>query len=239
MKRGIEALHASCGERGIDAEALAALTPSAVDALFGFPTDGGAGELDPLRDMILRVAHSTANRLTELGFLSFADMIADRAARDRLSAAGLVELLAGQFPAFDDRRSLGGGREVLFLKKAQIAVAELYQKCADELAEQVDFGDVATFTVACDNVLPCVLKTLGILRLDPGLERRIAKGRPLKAGREEALLRAAALSAAEAVVRLSDGAFWAKELGDYLWTMGKDPGFRQVERHATRDTCFY
>lgn len=239
MKRGIEALHASCGEPGIDAAALAALTPSAVDALFGFPSGGAAGELDPLRDMILRVAHATGNRLIELGFPSFADMIADRAARGRLSAAGLVELLAGQFPAFDDRRSLGGGREVLFLKKAQIAVAELYQKLGGELADHVDFRDVTTFTVACDNVLPCVLKTLGILRLDPGLERDIAEGRPLPAGREEALLRAAALSAAEAVVRLSNGAFWAKELGDYLWTMGKDPGFRQAERHAARDTCFY
>jgi len=243
MKRGMLALHTACGERGIDAAALRGLTAADADAFFGFPSDDRAGDgaeaLAPLREMILRVAHSTGDRLAGLGHASFADMIEACAARASLTAAGLVELLASSFPAFDDRRDLGDGREALFLKKAQIAVAELYQKLGDRLAGRVDFGDVATFTVACDNVLPCVLRTLGVLRLDDGLRERIDAGRPLPAGREEALLRASALSAAEEIVRLSGGAFWSKELGDYLWTLGKEPGFRQVERHATPDTCFY
>lgn len=238
MKRGVERLHSACGDGGINAAALTGLSAEAVDSLFGFPCGEEARELAPLREMILLVARSTGDRLVELGFSSFADMIVAHASQSVISSSGLVELLAGNFSAFNDRRSLGGS-EVLFLKKAQIAVAELYQKLGSTVEGLVDFGDVATFTVACDNVLPCVLKTLGILRFDDALEHWIMSGRPLRAGREETLLRASALSAAETIVRLSDGAFWSKELGDYLWTLGKEPEFRKVERHATLDTCFY
>jgi hypothetical protein len=150
-----------------------------------------------------------------------------------------VEALADNFPPFDDRRSLPGGKEVLFLKKAQIAIAELYQRLGDSQVEQFAFEDIKGFTVACDNVLPCVLRSLGILELSPELERKIDAREPLPAGPEEAQLRAAAIAAAEIMLQCGNGAFWAKELGDYLWTIGKDPKFRRVERHATMDTCFY
>jgi hypothetical protein len=241
MKRGIANMHEAAGGAGIDAAMLSGLTAEKVDTFFGLSALGkspAADALDPLRRMILRVAASTGDRLRALGSRSFADMIRDHAS-SRISSGEVVELLAENFPAFNDRRSLGHGREVLFLKKAQIAVAELYQKLGNGLADIVDFSDITMLTVACDNVLPCVLKCLGILRLDPDLERRIAAGRMLPAGTEEARLRASALSAAETIVRRSGGAFWSKELGDYLWTLGKEPQFRKVERHATRDTCFY
>jgi hypothetical protein len=45
--------------------------------------------------------------------------------------------------------------------------------------------------------------------------------------------------ATEIILQKANVAFWAKELGDYLWTLGKNPRFRKVERHATIDTCFY
>jgi len=81
-----------------------------------------------------------------------------------------VEALADDFPPFDDRRILPGGKEVLFLKKTQIAaVAELYQRRADS-HWQFTYGDIESFTVACDNVLPCVLRSLGILEISSELE---------------------------------------------------------------------
>ena len=94
-------------------------------------------------------------------------------------------------------------------------------------------------TVVCDNVLPCVLRSLGILRLSPELEHRIDTRKPLMAGPDEVHLREAAVAATEIMLQGNNGAIWAKELGDYLWTLGKEPKFRQVERHATPDTCFY
>ena len=245
MKRGIESLHASTDQGFIDAYTLLDMSKDTVDKHFQFPppeSSAAAEQIAPLRDMIVRVAHITGKRLIELGYLNFADFITDHsfsASQGQMSGLKLVEALADSFPPFDDRRVLPGGKEVLFLKKAQIAIAELYQRLGESQPDQFNFGDIKDFTVVCDNVLPCVLRSLGILRLSPELERRIDTRKPLMAGPEEVHLRATAIAAAENILQRSNGAFWAKELGDYLWTLGKKPKFRQVERHATPDTCFY
>ena len=245
MKQGIEALHETSAQGFIDAVTLLKLSEGMVDELFQFPPQGSSIEADsiaPLRKMIAGVALSAGRRLLELGCRTFAEFITDHSLitqHGQPSGLKLVEALADNFPPFDDRRVLPGGKEVLFLKKAQIAIAELYQRLGDSRDEQFSFGDMNGFTVACDNVLPCVLRSLGILRLDPELERKIDSREPLPAGTEEAQLRAAAITAAEIMLQRGNGAFWAKELGDYLWTLGKDPEFRRVERHATIDTCFY
>jgi hypothetical protein len=245
MKRGIEALHATAERGCIDADTLLALSEDLVDELFQFPPPGSsiaANAIAPLRGMIVAVAHSTGRRLLELGYQTFFEFVAGHTVRTALgqpSGLQLVEALADNFPPFDDRRVLPGGTEVLFLKKAQIAVAELYQRLGEAQTEQFAFGDVKGLTVACDNVLPCVLRSLGILELSPELERKIDAREPLPAGPGEAQLRAAAVAATEIMLRSENTAFWAKELGDYLWTLGKDSRFRQIERHATVDTCFY
>jgi hypothetical protein len=59
------------------------------------------------------------------------------------------------------------------------------------------------------------------------------------AGVEEAELRATAIAAVEIMIEQGKGAFWAKEIGDFFWTLGKDTRYRSLERHATPDTCFY
>ena len=245
MKRGIISLHLNAEKGFIDAKSLINLSADSVDELFRFPSTGSsidAEEISPLREIILQVAHSTGKRLIDLGYPSFADYILDYSSAttdSQPSALGLVERLADHFPAFDDRRVLSDGKEVLFLKKAQIAVAELYQRLGNSLSGQLAFEDINKLTVACDNVLPCVLRSLGILKIDSGLKNKIDGKQPLPAGDEEAQLRASAISAAEIILQKADGAFWSKELGDFLWTLGKEPGFRKVERHATTDTCFY
>lgn len=245
MKRGIEAMHATAARGFIDANTLLKLSESTVDERFHFPPQGSSNAADQiasLRKMILGVAHSTGRRLLELGYQTFAEFITDHTkttASGQPSGLKLVEALADNFPPFDDRRALPGGKEVLFLKKAQIAIAELYQRLGDAHIEQFAFGDINNLTVSCDNVLPCVLRSLGILKLSPELERKIDAREPLPAGLEEAQLRGAAITAAEMILERANGAFWAKELGDYLWTLGKDPKFRKLERHATLDTCYY
>ena len=135
-----------------------------------------------------------------------------------------MEALADDFPPFDDRRILPGGKEVLFLKKTQIAVAELYQRRADS-HWQFTYGDIESFTVACDNVLPCVLGSLGILEIGLELERKMEARESIPVGTEEAQLRVAAV-------------FWSKELNDYLCPLVRNQQLRQIERHATIGTCF-
>ena len=63
--------------------------------------------------------------------------------------------------------------------------------------------------------------------------------RPLSPGgtcAERSLYR---IAATETMLQAGKGTIWSNQIGDYLWTLGKEPGFRQVERHATLDTCFY
>ena len=149
-----------------------------------------------------------------------------------------MEALADDFPPFDDRRILPGGKEVLFLKKTQIAaVAELYQRRADS-HWQFTYGDIESFTVACDNVLPCVLRSLGILEISLELERKMEAKEPIPVGTEEAQLRAAAVAATEMILQSGNGAFWSKELNDYLCPLVRNQQLRQIERHATIGTCF-
>jgi hypothetical protein len=62
---------------------------------------------------------------------------------------------------------------------------------------------------------------------------------------EEIELRASAIAACEEIIKRAsqkfskDMRFTSMELDYYLWTIGKDEEFRNVERHYTQDTVFY
>lgn len=250
MKRGIEMLQQRSNAGFIKATVLANLSQDRVVEIFdlgirdehGNSTRCAPKELEPLVQMIVEVAHDSGKRLLALRMLDFATFVyahCRHPQNNELSAAWLVQQLAKHFPAFDDRREWCNGEEVLFLKKAQLAVAELYQRFSAQNPAYFSFPDIDRFTVACDNVLPCVLRTLGVLILPSKLLFGIDSKQPLSAGWEEAELRATAITAAEMMIEHGKKKFWAKEIGDFLWTLGKDPHYRNVERHATPDTCFY
>lgn len=242
IKSGVERWHAESD--GLDASALASLTPDSAARLFALGS-GQAGDvppaLVPLVDMLVCVANTTAAELGTTHDPSLASFVTRTIAEDIESAhpaCRLVGRLAGSFRAFDDRRRWHDGADVVFLKKAQIAVAEVHQVMGPRFPA-LRFGDVERFTVVCDNVLPSVLRTLGVLRLPETLAERIDARVHIPAGPEEAELRACAIAAAETMIGHGGGRFWAKQLGDYLWTLGKAPEFRKVERHATVDTIYY
>ena len=90
---------------------------------------------------------------------------------------------------------------------------------------QFTYGDIESFTVASDNVLPCVLGSLGILEIGLELERKMEARESIPVGTEEAQLRVAAV-------------FWSKELNDYLCPLVRNQQLRQIEDHATIGTCF-
>lgn len=200
-----------------------------------------SSSVEALAEMIAQVASCTAEDLESVGDKTLAAFV-DRNRIDpqsgRSSACRLVQQLATNFRGFRDQRQWRDGSDVVFLKKAQIAVAEVHQVMGSKLPAW-QFDDVEQFTVVCDNVLPCVLRSLGVLQLPAELQDRIDHRRPLPAGPQEAELRACAIAASQTMLDRGDGRFWAKQLGDYLWTLGKRPDLRKVERHATTDTCFY
>ena len=250
IKRGVEGLQKVSETGIITAQTLAELSRERVVEAFdlGIRTDEGKRtadttiELDPLVEMIVAVAHDSGRRLLDMGFPDFASFVYSHYRHPESgdpSATWLIQNLATCFPAFNDRRDWRGGIEVLFLKKAQIAVAELHQRFGDQNPAIFTFHDKDRLTVVCDNVLPCVLRTLGVLVLPDELLQKIDSKQPLPAGHDEAELRATVITAAELMIEHGEGRFWAKELGDYLWSLGKDPHYRSVERHATPDTCFY
>ena len=111
------------------------------------------------------------------------------------------------------------------------------------------FPDVDRLTVFSDNVLPAVLRELGILRVAPAVLERISKGESLKAAEQvDTELRAAAIVACEEIVTLARSDEYAvlglgnlnsMVLDYYVWKVGKEPRFRSVPRHSTQDTIFY
>lgn len=154
------------------------------------------------------------------------------------SAAALVELLVTTFPGFRDIHAVDG-TDVYVCKKAQIAVADLYRLFGSS-EPSLNFTDINDLTVFTDNVVPAVLRKLGVIKVSDELAGKIEGREELPAGPTEVRLRAAAIVAADDIVAASEGAIENAMLLDYyLWSLGKEGDFRTFERHATRDTYFY
>ena len=258
--------------------------------------------LKPLAEAFKAALHESAAALKAAGHEDFASLVLG-ACRKRSGGGGgeeeapsarrLVRALVETVPAFRDAQFLGarddgggGGRrsKVWIAKKAQLVAAHLNGALAEREPSLFGFGDLASLTVFADNVLPAVLRALGVLRLAPGLAARIdeadavAKARGgaaaaaagaedggssnssssaaaataaaaaaaaaaapswLRRGEEEGMLRAAAVAACERIVERAEGAFDARQLDAFLWKLGKEPQYRGVARHATKDTVYY
>ncbi len=126
--------------------------------------------------------------------------------------------------------------EVPFLKRAQIAAADLHR------AGSARFADLDRLTMFADNLVPHVLRLDGVLVLDPGLVARIESGQLIEHdSREEIELRACALHAVELIVAALQriGApSTAAEVDQLLWTRGQGPRYKAVPRHRSRCTAY-
>jgi hypothetical protein len=155
------------------------------------------------------------------------------------SAERLAQLLRAM-PAFDDTATYDG-REVPFLKRAQIAAADLW--IAFDGRGPGAFGDLDRLTIFADNLVPHVLRLDGVLRYDEGLAARIDAEQPILAGSpEEVELRACAVHAVELLVaelRRAGHAANAMQLDNLLWNRGQQPEYKRAKpRHRTR-SVFY
>jgi putative queuosine salvage protein len=150
-------------------------------------------------------------------------------------SAVALALRLGSWPCFADRSSYRG-IEVPFLKRAQIAAADLAR------AGVIQPHDLSGLTMFADNLVPHVLRLDGILRFDADLVARIDRGELIEHGApEEVEIRACALHAVELIVaaRTESGLGGsAAEIDQLLWLRGQGASYKAAPRHRSRCTAY-
>ena len=148
------------------------------------------------------------------------------------SAVALARRLGG-WPCFADR-SRYGELELAFLKRAQIAAADLHR------AGVARFADLHALTMFADNLVPHVLRLDGVLRFDPELVARIDRAELIAHGSpEEVEIRACAVHAVELLVAAaSDRRVSAAAVDQILWQRGQQPRYKASPRHRSRCTAY-
>ena len=150
------------------------------------------------------------------------------------SATALARRL-GEWSCFADV-SRYDGLDVAFLKRAQIAAADLHR------AGAARWIDLDRLTMFADNLVPHVLRLDGVLSFDSGLVERIESGQLIEHGSlEEIEIRASALHAVELIVAALRGTgveVSAVEIDQLLWNRGQQPRYKAVPRHRSRCTAY-
>jgi hypothetical protein len=154
-------------------------------------------------------------------------------------ALSLVRLLVNRFPSFDDVRSLDG-KTIRFYKRAQLAVAQLYEAFAGRSWGALAGTDL--LTVFADYKLPQVLRRLGILVYDEDLAATVDGEILIPAGdRREVEIRAATVWSAELMRRALVPRMphvTALHLDYWLWYAGRDQGPGVNPYHRTLTTAY-
>ncbi|MFZ0090055.1 MAG: queuosine salvage family protein [Solirubrobacteraceae bacterium] len=172
-----------------------------------------------LRDLGARVASEHDGRFTA---------VADAAGGSAVALA----LRLGGWACFADC-SRYGELEVPFLKRAQIAAADLHR------AGVVPFADLGRLTMFADNLVPHVLRLGGVLRFAPDLVARIEREALIvHDSPEEVEIRACAVHAVELLVAARGDAFTAAGVDQLLWQRGQQPRYKAVPRHRSRCTAY-
>lgn len=195
---------------------------------------GGRGNLQLIEERL--------KNLNELGRVLLSDY--DGKAYKLVEAAGysavaLARLLSEKSTSFKDI-SKYKGRNVVFLKRAQLFAADLYGAFGGE--KWGGFKDMNELTAFADYKLPQVLRQLGILKYTHQLAQKVDHEVLLKpGGMEEIEIRANAVWAVELIrqeLNRSGKNIRAFELDNILWNMGQQDEFRTKPYHKVV-TIFY
>jgi hypothetical protein len=124
--------------------------------------------------------------------------------------------------------------EIAFLKRAQIAAADLVRTGVAR------FTDLDRLTMFADNLVPHVLRLDGLLAFDPELVARIGRGELIAHGSpEEVEIRACAVRAVELLVAAAPGHGVSAATADQLlWQRGQQPRYKASPRHRSRCTAY-
>jgi hypothetical protein len=206
------------------ASQLAGLTR---EELAGWLDQDPGHELIGLMTQSLRDLGANVRRLYGGSFAAVAD-------RAEGSAVQLVQTLA-RWPSFSDTASYDG-RALPFLKRAQVAAADLQR------AGVAEFHDIGQLTMFADNLVPHVLRLDGVLWFDSDLVGRIERGELIEHDSpEEVELRACAVHAVELIVAALRSGLHprnAAQLDELLWNRGQAPEYKAVPRHRSRSTAY-
>ncbi len=174
----------------------------------------------PLFDMRLAHVHEVGRVLVERYAGQFTHIIE----KAQGSAVNLALLLAQEFTSFRDV-AVYHSRDIRFLKRAQICVADLYGAFGGK--RWGAFTDLDRLTIFADYKLPQVLRHYGVLEYAPELSQRIDNYELLQPGGEEEVeLRAATIWACELLrhemSRLAGQPITAVEIDLLLWFLGQN-----------------
>ncbi len=157
----------------------------------------------------------------------------------RRSAAKFINLLAGEFPSFNDTATYHG-KTVYFFKRSQLLIQDLWSAFSG--GSWGRFLDQEKLTAFADYKLPQVLRHLGIIHYEPELAERIQNLLHIPPGSpEEVEIRAATIWAVELLRReltKRSKKVSSAQIDNWLWNLGQDDTYRSQPYHRTR-TVFY
>ncbi len=145
-------------------------------------------------------------------------------------AGALVEHLS-RWDCYADL-SIYDGLELPFLKRAQIAAADLHRAGVGTV------NDLERLTMFADNLVPHVLRLDGLLEFEPRLVERIEREELIEHGSpEEVEIRACGLHAVELIAAARPDSCPA-DIDQVLWLRGQEPRYKARPRHRSRCTAY-
>ncbi len=155
---------------------------------------------------------------------------------------GIISRIINDFPSFNDS-SRYKGHEVIFNKRAQLAVAMIYERFLSDNKRLLSKEDADEITVFADYELPKILHALGILTYDSNLENKIQNNVLIERDSEQEVeLRANTIYAAELIKdginskRTLENRVNALNIDYLLWSEGRK--MRDKKAHFTITTNY-
>jgi len=154
-------------------------------------------------------------------------------------AVKIVDLIIKNFASFLDK-SILNGKEIIFLKRAQIVANDLSYISTND--EKLHIKNLDQLTAFADYKIPQLLRGLGIIYYSDELARKINSGTHLpKDSREEVEIRASTIWAIELIKQELGNKYTSSQIDNALWFLSqkdKEIGIDLNPYHRTR-TIFY
>jgi Potential Queuosine, Q, salvage protein family len=197
---------------------------------------GGRGVI-PMLEERCSVLNETGRVLKE----RYGGQIVNLLEESGYKAANALDLIWRDFPSFRDSARLDG-REIFFLKRAQIFLSDLWLVFGGETLGQ--FDDIDTLTAFSDYKLPQLLRTAGALVYEEALASRIDNYHLIAHGsREEVEIRALTVHAVELLrARLESKTglkIFTCLLDNCLWWLSQSEEFGSQSPHHRTRTIYY
>jgi hypothetical protein len=217
-------------EGPFSASQLQRLTPADCAGLFGQALEPPVSEL---MELFARALRDLGGFLARAHRGRFAGPVEEAAG----SAERLVRSLA-RMPLYADVARYEGF-EVPFYKRAQITCSDLAEAFAGRGLGR--FADIDELTLFADNLVPHMLRSVGVLLYSPDLAKLIDAEELIPSGSEEEVeIRAVALHAVELLAGSCARRGWRApphRLDHLLWSRAQSPRVKARPRHRTR--CSY